>query len=88
MKLVLSWLQELVPVPSAADEVAARLALRGFEVASIDHGRQPVIDFEITANRPDLPERDRPRARGVGGLQPAAAAAGSDDAAGGPAAAD
>jgi len=53
MKLVLSWLQELVPVPSAADEVAARLALRGFEVASIDHGRQPVIDFEITANRPD-----------------------------------
>ena len=53
MKLVLSWLQELVPVPSAADEVAARLALRGFKVASIEHGRQPVIDFEITANRPD-----------------------------------
>jgi phenylalanyl-tRNA synthetase beta chain len=53
MKLVLSWLQELVPVPSAPDEVAARLALRGFEVASIEHGRHPVIDFEITANRPD-----------------------------------
>ena len=61
MKLVLSWLQELVPVPSAADEVAARLALRGFEVASIElldgargkHGRDGVIDFEITANRPD-----------------------------------
>ena len=61
MKLVLSWLQELVPVPSAADEVASRLALRGFEVASIEpaagsrggHGREAVIDFEITANRPD-----------------------------------
>jgi phenylalanyl-tRNA synthetase beta chain len=53
VKLVLSWLQELVPVPAAPDEVAARLGLRGFEVASIDRGRQPVIDFEITANRPD-----------------------------------
>jgi phenylalanyl-tRNA synthetase beta chain len=61
VKLVLSWLQELVPVPSAADEVAARLGLRGFEVASIErldgapgrHGREAVIDFEITANRPD-----------------------------------
>src|SRR6185503_5774992 len=61
MKRVLSWLQELVPVPSAADEVASRLALRGFEVASIEpaagsrggHGREAVIDFEITANRPD-----------------------------------
>jgi len=61
MKLVLSWLQELVPVPSAPDEVASRLALRGFEVASIEpaagsrggHGREAVIDFEITANRPD-----------------------------------
>src|SRR3954471_24978146 len=53
MKLVLPWLQELVPVPSAADEVAARLGLRGFEVAAIEHGRVPAIDFEITANRPD-----------------------------------
>jgi phenylalanyl-tRNA synthetase beta chain len=54
VKLVLPWLQELVPVPGAADEVAAKLGLRGFEVASIEnHGRHPVIDFEITANRPD-----------------------------------
>ena len=53
MKLVLPWLREMVQVPGDAPEVAARLGLRGFEVASIDDGRQPVIDFEITANRPD-----------------------------------
>jgi phenylalanyl-tRNA synthetase beta chain len=53
VKLVYSWLRELVPVPGDPDHVAATLGLRGFEVASIEHGRQPVIDFEITANRPD-----------------------------------
>ena len=50
MKLVHAWLRELVSVPGDADELAAKLALRGFEVASVTHG---VIDFEITANRPD-----------------------------------
>jgi phenylalanyl-tRNA synthetase beta chain len=53
VKLVYSWLRELVPVPGDPDHVAATLGQRGFEVASIEHGRQPVIDFEITANRPD-----------------------------------
>src|SRR5262249_53175805 len=50
MKLPYSWLTELVKVPADVDDVASTLALRGFEVASIDAG---VIDFEITANRPD-----------------------------------
>jgi phenylalanyl-tRNA synthetase beta chain len=53
MKLVYPWLRELVDVPGDPDEVAVTLGLRGFEVASVEHGRQPVIDFEITANRPD-----------------------------------
>ena len=53
MKLPCHWLGELVKVPADPDAVAAALSLRGFEVASIHHGRQPVIDFEITANRPD-----------------------------------
>ena len=55
MRLVLSWLREFVDVQAPADEIAQTLALRGFEVASIetlDHG-DAVIDFEITANRPD-----------------------------------
>ena len=53
MKLVYAWLRELVKVPGDPDEVAVTLGLRGFEVASVEHGTQAVIDFEITANRPD-----------------------------------
>jgi phenylalanyl-tRNA synthetase beta chain len=53
VKLVYSWLRDLVDVPEDATGVAATLGLRGFEVASIEGGAEPVIDFEITANRPD-----------------------------------
>jgi len=53
VRLPYHWLRELVNVPADPDAVAATLGLRGFEVASIENGAQPVIDFEITANRPD-----------------------------------
>ena len=53
MKIVHPWLAELVSVPADVDEVAREISLRGFEVASVEHGPLPVIDFEITANRPD-----------------------------------
>src|SRR4051812_36482419 len=55
MRLVLSWLKEFVDVQASAAEVAQTLALRGFEVASIEplDGDDAVIDFEVTANRPD-----------------------------------
>ena len=55
MRLVLSWLKEFVDVQASAAEVAQTLALRGFEVASIEslEGGDSVIDFEVTANRPD-----------------------------------
>jgi phenylalanyl-tRNA synthetase beta chain len=53
VKLVYHWLRELVAVPGDPDQVATTLGLRGFEVASVEQGTQPVIDFEITANRPD-----------------------------------
>ena len=56
MRIVHPWLSELVKVPGDARKVASEIALRGFEVASVedaDGGRPPVIDFEITANRPD-----------------------------------
>src|SRR5438094_9097867 len=55
MRLVLSWLKEFVDIDASADDVAGRLGLRGFEVASVEAlaGGDAVIDFEITANRPD-----------------------------------
>ena len=50
MKIVHPWLKELVDVPDDVEAVAATIALRGFEVASVEGA---AIDFEITANRPD-----------------------------------
>ena len=53
MRLVYNWLRELVPVSVDVETAAREISLRGFEVAAVEHGREPVIDFEITANRPD-----------------------------------
>jgi phenylalanyl-tRNA synthetase beta chain len=57
VKILVSWLKEYVDVPVPIDQLARDLTMRGFEVASIDpvEGRpdDAVIDFEITANRPD-----------------------------------
>src|SRR5437763_8156641 len=55
MRLVVSWLREFVDVTASAEEIAGTLGLRGFEVASIETlgGGDAVIDFEVTANRPD-----------------------------------
>ena len=55
MRLLVSWLRDFVDVPATPDEIAGRLGLRGFEVAAVEPlgGGDAVIDFEITANRPD-----------------------------------
>ena len=50
MRIVHQWLAELVEVPADVEAVAREISLRGFEVAAVEAG---VIDFEITANRPD-----------------------------------
>ncbi len=52
MKVPVSWLRECADLPGSATvaDIAARMAGVGFEVAAIDG---EVIDFEITANRPD-----------------------------------
>ena len=52
MRIVHAWLAELVDVPQDVERVATEISLRGFEVADVDLARG-VIDFEITANRPD-----------------------------------
>jgi phenylalanyl-tRNA synthetase beta chain len=54
MKVVYSWLKDFVDVKATVEELAARLALHGTNVASVES--QPlggVIDAEITSNRPD-----------------------------------
>jgi phenylalanyl-tRNA synthetase beta chain len=55
MRLLLSWVRDFVDVKAPPEEIAEKLALRGFEVASIESvgGGDAVIDFEVTANRPD-----------------------------------
>src|SRR5215475_8080824 len=50
MRLVISWLRDFVDIAAPADAIAEKLGLRGFEVASVE---DDVIDFEVTANRPD-----------------------------------
>src|ERR1043166_1631081 len=50
MRLVISWLRDFVDVNASTDEIAEKLGLRGFEVAAVE---EDVIDFEVTANRPD-----------------------------------
>jgi len=55
MRLVLSWLREFVDVDATAERIAETVGLRGFEVAGLEDlgGGDAVIDFEVTANRPD-----------------------------------
>jgi phenylalanyl-tRNA synthetase beta chain len=55
MRLVISWLRDFVDVKASPQEIADTIGLRGFEVAAIEplDAGDAVIDFEVTANRPD-----------------------------------
>ena len=66
MRILVSWLRELVTVPLdpghsvSIDELADALTMRGFEVGAVEpwpanDGEPPdaVLDLEITTNRPD-----------------------------------
>ena len=55
MRLLVSWVRDFVDVTASPDAIAEKLALRGFEVASVERldGGDGVIDFEVTVNRPD-----------------------------------
>ena len=54
MKVLLSWLRELVDVQESAADIGRTMSLRGFAVEAIEgRGKDAVLDFEITANRPD-----------------------------------
>src|SRR5436190_24340304 len=55
MRLLVSWLRDFVDLDAPAEEIAERVGVRGFEVASVEalDDHDAVIDFEVTANRPD-----------------------------------
>jgi phenylalanyl-tRNA synthetase beta chain len=62
MKILISWLRDFVDVTASPEELGATLTARGFELSaiervSIEDGRSTmndaVLDFEVTANRPD-----------------------------------
>ena len=54
MKIVYNWLKEFVEATAPADELRARLSLAGIAIDSIEETPAgPVLDAEITANRPD-----------------------------------
>src|ERR1700734_810992 len=54
MKVVYNWLKELVELKAAAEDLRARLSLAGIAVDSLEETvAGPVLDAEITANRPD-----------------------------------
>jgi len=54
MKVPLSWVREFVDITASAEEIGARMGLRGLPLESLEpHGDDVVMDFEVTANRPD-----------------------------------
>jgi phenylalanyl-tRNA synthetase beta chain len=55
VKILLSWLRDFVDVPGTPEDIARTMSVRGFAVEGIDRTNEgdAVIDFEITANRPD-----------------------------------
>ncbi len=55
MRILVSWLREFVEVPGSPDDIARTMSVRGFAVESIEPLAEgdAVLDFEITANRPD-----------------------------------
>jgi phenylalanyl-tRNA synthetase beta chain len=55
VKVLLSWLREFVAVDDSAEAVARTMSVRGFAVEGIEPvgDGDAVLDFEVTANRPD-----------------------------------
>ena len=54
MKVPLSWIREFVDVTASAEEIGTLMSVRGLPLEGLEpHGDDLVMDFEITANRPD-----------------------------------
>jgi phenylalanyl-tRNA synthetase beta chain len=55
VKILVSWLREFADVTAAPEDLARTMSVRGFAVEGIEPlaDGDAVLDFEITANRPD-----------------------------------
>ena len=54
MKVPLSWIREFVDVTASAEEIGTLMGVRGLALEGLDaHGDDVVMDFDVTANRPD-----------------------------------
>jgi len=54
MRIVYNWLKEFVDVKEQAAELRSRLSLAGIAIDAVEESEAgPVLDAEITANRPD-----------------------------------
>ena len=54
MKVPLSWIREFVDVKATAEEIGTLMGVRGLALEGLDaHGDDVVMDFDVTANRPD-----------------------------------
>ena len=55
MKVPLSWIREFVDVDASAEEIGTLMGVRGLALEGLEkHGDDVVMDFDVTANRPDL----------------------------------
>jgi phenylalanyl-tRNA synthetase beta chain len=54
MKVSLSWVREFVNVTASAEEIGTLMGVRGLALEGLEtHGDDIVMDFDVTANRPD-----------------------------------
>ena len=54
MKVPLSWIREFVDVKASAEEIGRLMGVRGLALEGLEvHGNDVVMDFDVTANRPD-----------------------------------
>jgi phenylalanyl-tRNA synthetase beta chain len=66
VKVLLSWIRDFVDVPGTAEEIGTRMSMRGLALEGLElraggvlppwsthQGPDAVLDFDVTANRPD-----------------------------------
>jgi phenylalanyl-tRNA synthetase beta chain len=54
VKVLLSWIREFVDLPESAENIGRLMSVRGLALEGLEsHGDDAVMDFDVTANRPD-----------------------------------